>query len=980
MTLDSSGNLYLTGRVTSPDFPISAGGQAPKASVGLVRSQDRANTWASAGSGVGGSKVFALTADPKSNAVVYAGTSRGVFRTADAGLTWKPAAGLPNDTVTSIAIDPGSPATVYACMSEGLYQSTDSGATWKNVLAVPVLSVALSATKPGLVYVGRVSAPIMRSLDAGTSWQEVSAAVTVNSLAVDPTNALTVYAATSRSGVYLSTDGGTTWAFSNTGISNGTAPLTIYTIAIDPRIPQRLYAATGNGLFRSSDGGSGWTPGGSGIGTRTVLSLAINPQDGNFVYAGTAGGGVFRSSDGGDTWVSTGPASLDANALAVDAAGEYVHTGLFVGTQSFVTKVNPSGSALVYSTYIGGTGTAEGRAIALDSTGRAYVCGTTDASDFPNRNSYQASIGGSRDAFFLRLNPLGSDLDYASFFGGHGDDVCENLALDTSGNVYLSGNTYMRSASPSANDFPTTPGAFQRSSPGGGQDCFVAKFDDTGRRLTWSTYLGGSANDACYGLAVDRTASVYLSGTTLSPNFPLLQPSLGGVIPTPPALPFSSAFVTRMNSDGADLSYSALLGGLKGDTEMDGLALDSQNRVYMTGFTKATDYPVTANALSVTVPQRGKTVVAVVDPNFNRLVYSTLLPGTGADAGSQIRADVFGNAWIVGTAFSGQFPVTADALPHAAAAGPTPYLAQVDVAASKILHATFLAGNAGGMGNALALASDGTVFVGGAALSTDFAASGSSFQTTRTNDYAVFLQHLDFSPSGPATPAPAVTAVVNGASFGAGAVAPGSLVTILGTNLASATDQFGSVPPTTLAGASVSINGQNIPLFYASPTQINAQVPFETPLGAATLKVTVAGASSAAVPVTIGESGPGVFLVGTNRAAVTNADGQVNTSANPTKPGDAITVYFTGVGPLDNPVPTGEPAPLTGPLSRATLPVTVTIGGQTADILFVGLTPGSISLAQANVLVPNLPGGEWAVVIKAGSATSNGPLISVTSK
>src|SRR5262249_54466563 len=158
-------------------------------------------------------------------------------------------------------------------------------------------------------------------------------------------------------------------------------------------------------------------------------------------------------------------------------------------------KVNPSGNALVYSTYVGGTGTSNGRAIAVDSAGRTYVCGTTDAADFPTRNAYQAGLGGSRDALFLRLNAAGSDLDYSSYLGGHGDDVCEGVAVDPDGNLYVAGSTY--ALPPGVNDFPLSANPFQRTGPGGDQDCFVSKFDDTGRRMTYSTYLGGSAADGC---------------------------------------------------------------------------------------------------------------------------------------------------------------------------------------------------------------------------------------------------------------------------------------------------------------------------------------------------------------------------------------------------------------------------------------------------------------------------------------------------
>ena len=664
---------------------------------------------------------------------------------------------------------------------------------------------------------------------------------------------------------------------------------------------------------------------------------------------------MFRSSDGGDTWSSTGPANQDANAVAVDSAGQFVHAGLYLGSQGFVTKVSGTGKGLVYSTFFGGAGASEGRAIAVDAAGRAFVCGGTDASNFPVSNPYQANLAGSRDAFYFRLSAAGSSVDYSSFLGGRGDDVCEGVALDANGNLYLAGNTYTRSSIPSANDFPTSASAFQRSSPGGGQDCFVTKFDDTGRRLTYSTYLGGSAADSCLAFAVDRTGNVYLSGMTTSPNFPLLQASLGGVIPSPPVLQYSSAFVTRLNPDGADLSYSALLGGLRGDTEVDGLALDSQGRVYLTGSTKATDFPLTANALGSVIPSRGKTIVSVVDPNFNRLVYSTVLPGAGPDTGWKIQPDSAGNAWLIGTAYSNQFPTTPDAIAHPATSDPTPYVAELDITTSKLLHSTYLAGTAGGTGIALALSPDRTVFV-----------AGSSLPTSNSTDWAIFVQHLDFGQTPPPVSAPAITAVVNAASFASGPLAPGSAITILGTDLA-----------TSPGSTSVSINGQDIPLFYVSATQINGQLPFEIPIGTATVKVTANGTASPAASIAVAAAAPGIFLIGTNRAAVTNPDGSVNTTANPVGAGDAVTIYFTGIGPLDHPVATGQPAPLDGPLSRAALPFSATIGGQSADVLYAGLTPGSISLAQANVRVPSLPSGDFPVVIKVGGSESNAPVITV---
>ena len=182
------------------------------------------------------------------------------------------------------------------------------------------------------------------------------------------------------------------------------------------------------------------------------------------------------------------------------------------------------------------------------------------------------------------------------------------------------------------------------------------------------------------------------------------------------------------------------------------------------------------------------------------------------------------------------------------------------------------------------------------------------------------------------------------------------------------------------SGTTVTINGQNIPLFYVSPTQINGQLPFEIPAGSASVTVTANNLAGTAATVSIAPAAPGIFLIGATRAAVTNSDNTVNASSNPAAPGDSITIYFTGIGPLDHPVPTGQPAPVTGPLSRATLPVIVTIGGQTATISYIGLTPGSISLAQANVTVPQLASGDYPVVIQVGTATSNAPVITVATR
>ena len=206
-------------------------------------------------------------------------------------------------------------------------------------------------------------------------------------------------------------------------------------------------------------------------------------------------------------------------------------------------------------------------------------------------------------------------------------------------------------------------------------------------------------------------------------------------------------------------------------------------------------------------------------------------------------------------------------------------------------------------------------------------------------------------------------------------VAPGSVITIYGTKLAAASAGAQSVPlPLTLGGAAVVVNGTlNAPLFYVSSGQINAQLPFETPAGTATLSVN--GSSPVSFPVAA--TAPGIVVYGSNRAVVINRDGAVNSPERPAAGNTVVTVYMTGQGAVNPPVPTGTSAP-GNPLSRPVAPVTATIGGQPAEVKFAGLTPGGVGLFQVNLLVPPSATGDLPLVVSVGGVASNAPLIAVS--
>jgi uncharacterized protein (TIGR03437 family) len=226
---------------------------------------------------------------------------------------------------------------------------------------------------------------------------------------------------------------------------------------------------------------------------------------------------------------------------------------------------------------------------------------------------------------------------------------------------------------------------------------------------------------------------------------------------------------------------------------------------------------------------------------------------------------------------------------------------------------------------------------------------------------------------------PNITAVANGFSFTGGG-SPGSIVAITGTNLASQTASFtGTALPTAIGATSVLLNGMPIPLYYVSPTQINAQLPVNTAVTISSVEVVNGVQMSSPASVAIGAASPGIpfyVLNGVNRASAQNGDNSLNGPSNPAAVGSLMTVYFTGIGPVTNPVAAGQPAPVS-PLSNAELQVSVSIGGQSVIPVFAGLSPGSIGLAQANVQVPALAPGDYPVIVTVGTAVSNAPVISI---
>src|SRR5262249_15135918 len=199
------------------------------------------------------------------------------------------------------------------------------------------------------------------------------------------------------------------------------------------------------------------------------------------------------------------------------------------GSDAFVTKLNPDGSSLLFSTYLGGSAADSASAIVLDSSGNAYVAGNTLADDFPTRAPFQSAHAGGWDAFVTKFSPNGALL-FSTYFGGATDDQAQGIAVDASGNFYLTGFTW-------STNFPVKNAAKQYN-PGGG-DVFISKFSPDGSSLVWSTFLGGTGREVAGGIALDSSPNVYVAGTTHPRHFPAATPfqppNLNPPLPNSPA-------------------------------------------------------------------------------------------------------------------------------------------------------------------------------------------------------------------------------------------------------------------------------------------------------------------------------------------------------------------------------------------------------------------------------------------------------------
>jgi uncharacterized protein (TIGR03437 family) len=629
---------------------------------------------------------------------------------------------------------------------------------------------------------------------------------------------------------------------------------------------------------------------------------------------------------------------------------------------------------------------AEFTHIAVDSRGDILALGrTNDAAFAVSRDALQPRIGGSYDAVLVKFRGVDGEVLAATFFGGNGDEVPSALAVDTDGSVIIGGAT-------TSTNLPVSEGALHPTRPSNLGSSFVAKYDNGLRSREFSTYIG-APNGATRVTAVagDRQGNVLIAGTTDSRDFETTSGAFNrnaGV---------GMGFAMRLNGAGRNRGFATFLG----TGSPVGIAADPQANVIVVGTTGSRTYPVTPDAVQTAL--RGQSDMFVTRVNIaGALLYSTYLGGVGTDQANDLVTDNAGIAYVAGVSYSTGFPGTTDVLGEVG----TGVLFRLN--GTRLDWTRTIRANGATTGSSLHLDGGGNIVVVGST-------SGSHFPTTSgahrrcvadnasggvsgfygrygqdgTLQYSTLVNEnltgVDWAVTTPdgdvitfnrpppqferlpaselrrysyaAGSSTRVECVVNAASYKAGTVTPGMIVTLFGKGMGPAEgavmtlDASGKVPAAGV-GVRVLFNGTAAPLLYVREDQINAVVPFAV-TGFDTARVQVEYGQSALPPITVRvrNNDPGMFRLGsTEFGAVLNQNNSVNTPENAAERGSFITFWATGIGLF---LSTFEDGGIVAEISSLRSTVRVLLGGIEGDVYYSGAAPGMVAgVTQINVRVP----------------------------
>ena len=453
-----------------------------------------------------------------------------------------------------------------------------------------------------------------------------------------------------------------------------------------------------------------------------------------------------------------GSAQQEGYAIAVDNQGHAYITGRTSSSDfpvtpgafqttpagdydAFVTKFSANGEAIIYSTYLGGSGLDWAQSISLDTQNCAYVTGETQSDDFPiTPNAFQTTPAG---IFVTKISADGESLIYSTFLGNGSNDAGFGIAVDSQGNAHVTGQT-------NSTVLPTTPNAFQTTYPGGGNSGFITKFSSDGGSLIYSTYLGGGSNDNCLGIVLDTQGYAYVTGSTFSPDFPV-TPGAFQTTFTPTSI---ATFITKLAIDGNSLVYSTFLDGGEGDQNNANfstkITVDTLGCASVTGYTGSSTFPITPDAFQTTrgVPEF-QTFVTKLSPTGDSLIGSTYLGGGvsifDSSYGLDIKTDLQGRIYVIGYTTQSDFPTTPNVLPSSLKGTYNAFISILSADLTNLLVSYYLGGSNSEYGYGIAIGPEGAIYTTGTTTSTNFPATPGAYQTTLIGAVDAFVTKTAFA-------------------------------------------------------------------------------------------------------------------------------------------------------------------------------------------------------------------------------------------
>lgn len=669
--------------------------------------------------------------------------------------------------------------------------------------------------------------------------------------------------------------------------------------------------------------------------------LVIDPVVSYATYLGGAGqdfGRAIAVDAAGAVYVTGSTTSANFPV----SPGAYTTPGAAAGN-AFVAKLNPAGTAFVYTTYFGGSGVDSGAAISVDQSGAAYVTGRTESADFPaSPGALQGELKGSSDAFVLKLNPAGSALGYATFLGGSNLEEGVGIGLDAAGNVYAGGNT--RSA-----DFPVSSGAYQ-TALNGAQAAFVVKLDTAGARA-YSTYYNLDQDGDCKSLAVDAAGGVFITGGA---------GRRAGVRGT-------TQFEAKLGPDGQSVFYTGVVSSSTSLTDFATVAAATDSAGNLYSITNAGFSRIIQGGFAFG-PGGGRDPIIFKRTPAGQPIMAIALGGSGDDIGTSVAIDSAGNVYVTGSTTSNDFPTLNPS--HAERLGGADiFVAKFNQRGDQLLYSTYLGSTADDLAHGVGADAAGNAYVVGVTNSNAFPVTAGAAQPAFGGGEGAQPQDAVIARIAPGA---APLATVSAANFDGRALARESIVAAFGGNLATTTQAASVLPlPTALGGTTVKVRdflGQErlAPLFFVSPGQVNFLLPNETALyGTAFITVTNSAGSSLSGTAQIDTIAPALFTANASGQGVAAAvalrvkpDG--SRSFEPVAVFDSTQNSFVA-RPLDL-GPDGDELFLilfgTGIRNRFRLAdARAGIGGANAEVLFAGPQGDFAGLDQVNLRVPRLLAG-----------------------